>query len=80
MTSYLPLRISGLEGDPVEEGGGAGAEDHRAGQGGVRGQGRGHAEEGIHKALLRKIYKSGKEDFDEQRRKCGVTEKMRICE
>ena len=46
-------RISGSEGDPVQEGGRDGPEDHCPGEGGVRGQGGRHGEEGVHEALLK---------------------------
>ena len=46
------IHTPGHEGDPGKEGGGDGAGDHREGEGGVQGPGRGRGQEGLHQALL----------------------------
>ena len=50
--NLIKLCLAGPEGDSSKERGRDGAEDHREGEGGVQGPGRGRGQEGLHQALL----------------------------
>ena len=48
LPSHVMCSLAGVEGDPGQEGGWDGAEDHWEGEGGVQGPGRGRGQERLH--------------------------------